>query len=425
MASTPTAVMPVYTGDAAAIFLNTLQAPYETPDAALITKVGELLAQVRTGGDFALEGICQALGDATPRTLMPDDVEVQNAIATVDPAVRAVIERSAERVQRFGEATLKGAQAVCVSDDAVESGLRWQPVASVGCYVPGGRYPLPSTALMTAITAKVAGVPEIWIVSPLLGPEVLLAGQLAGVTGYRQIGGAHGVAALAYGTETITPVTMIVGPGNAWVTEAKRQLQGVIGIDALAGPSEVVLIADADANPDWVAVDLLAQAEHDPNARAYCLVDSLEQAQAIQQAVDQALSILPLAGFLKESLAHSGIVVLENLEACAKAANTLAPEHLALMVANPDALTPYLTDYGALFMGYNTPVPVGDYMAGPNHTLPTARAARFSGGLTPWTFLRPQTWMRVRSAPLICQDASLFAATEGLEAHRASAAARL
>jgi histidinol dehydrogenase len=278
---------------------------------------------------------------------------------------------------------------------------------------------------MTAITAKVAGVSEVWIVSPQLGPEVLLAGQLAGVTGYRQVGGAHGVAALAYGTETITPVTMIVGPGNAWVTEAKRQLQGVIGIDALAGPSEVVLIADGGANPDWVAVDLLAQDEHDPNARAYCLTDSAEQATSIQQAVDKALSTLPLADFLKESLAHSGILVMDSLEACAKAANTLAPEHLALMVENPDALTPYLTDYGALFMGYDTPVPVGDYMAGPNHTLPTARAARFSGGLTPWTFLRPQTWMRTRNAPLLCQDAATFAVVEGLEAHRASAAARL
>jgi len=425
MSAITTGVMPIYSGDAATAFLASLQAPYETPDTELIAKVGELLSQVRTGGDAALQGICQRLGDIPPRTLLPNDAEVKDAITTVDPAVRAVMERAAERIRRFGLAAIQGAQPVCVSDDAVESGLRWQPVSSVGCYVPGGRYPLPSTALMTAITAKVAGVPDVWIASPQLGPEVLLAGQLARVTGYRQVGGAHGVAALAYGTETITPVTMIVGPGNAWVTEAKRQLQGVIGIDALAGPSEVVLIADGGANPQWVAVDLLAQAEHDPHARAYCLTDSIEQGMAIQHAVDQVLATLPLADFLKESLAHSGIVVLENLEACAKAANTLAPEHLALMVADPETLTPYLTDYGALFMGYHTPVPVGDYMAGPNHTLPTARAARFSGGLTPWTFLRPQTWMRTLDTTTLCGDAAIFAATEGLEAHRASAAARI
>jgi len=425
MTSSLTGIMPIYTDDAATQYLASLQAPYETPDTALITQVGELLSQVRTGGDKALQAICQRLGDATPRTLMPNDAEVLSAIASVDPDIRGVMERSAERIHRFGEAAIQGAQTVFVSDDAVESGLRWQPVRSVGCYVPGGRYPLPSTALMTAITAKVAGVAEVWIVSPQLGPEVLLAGQLAGVSGYRQVGGAHGVAAMAYGTETITPVTMMVGPGNAWVTEAKRQLQGVIGIDALAGPSEVVLIADSGANPDWVAVDLLAQAEHDPNARAYCLTDSMEQAQAIQQALEKVLTTLPLASFLKDSLAHSGIVVLETLEACAQAANSLAPEHLALMVENPDALTTYLTDYGALFMGYNTPVPVGDYVAGPNHTLPTSRAARFSGGLTPWTFLRPQTWMRTVDAKTLCGDAAAFAVVEGLEAHRASAAARL
>jgi histidinol dehydrogenase len=170
-----------------------------------------------------------------------------------------------------------------------------------------------------------------------------------------------------------------------------------------------------------VAVDLLAQAEHDPNARAYCLTDSIQQAQAIQQALEKVLTTLPLASFLKDSLAHSGIVVLETLEACAQAANSLAPEHLALMVENPDALTTYLTDYGALFMGYNTPVPVGDYVAGPNHTLPTSRAARLSGGLTPWTFLRPQTWMRTVDAKTLCGDAAAFAVVEGLEAHRASA----
>ena len=425
MASTLTGVMPIYTGDAATQYLASLQAPYETPDTTLIATVGELLSQVRTRGDVALQAICQRLGDASPRTLLPNDAEVIAAIATVNPDVRAVMERAAERIERFGKTAIQGAQTVSVIDDAVESGLRWQPVSSVGCYVPGGRYPLPSTALMTAITAKVAGVKEVWIVSPQLGPEVLLAGQLAGVTGYRQVGGAHGVAAMAYGTVTITSVSMIVGPGNAWVTEAKRQLQGVIGIDALAGPSEVVLIADKGANPDWVAVDLLAQAEHDPNARAYCLTDSIEQATAIQQALDRALHTLPLASFLKESLAHSGIVVLEGLEACAKAANTLAPEHLALMIAEPETLTPYLTDYGALFMGYDTPVPVGDYVAGPNHTLPTARAARFSGGLTPGTFLRPQTWMKTLDANMLCGDAAAFAAVEGLEAHRASAAVRL
>lgn len=426
--------IPIYTGNSARDFIAGLASPAVslTDDNPVATTVATIIRRIANDGDVALAAICSELKDSSPQQWAVDSDYIVDLANQVSPYVRNVMERSAERVRRFGEGVkVACATEVNVADEAVHTGLRWQPVNRVGCYVPGGRYPLPSTALMTAVTASVAGVKDIMILSPKVGPEVALAAQLAGAQTVAQVGGAHGVAALALGTDTFPKVDMVVGPGNAYVTEAKRQLQGVIGIDMLAGPSEVAIIADGSANPEWVAVDLLAQAEHDPDARAYLLTDDNNLAQAVAETLPKLAETLELPGFVMEALSNSGLVVLDDLAACAQAANTLAPEHLELLVADPNQLRDQLSDYGALFVGHGTPVPMGDYMAGPNHTLPTARSARFSGGLTPMTFLRPQTWLAVQplgnnpAVKEIYDDAATFAGVEGLTAHQAAARVRL
>ncbi len=426
MPKTASAIIPIYQGDVATQQLTNLTQPALTVDPVVQQRTAAISERVKTDGDTALNKITAELGDAPVQIMDADDPEVTKARKQVSPKTIEVLERAATRITRFNQAFIDRLSPITVCDDAVDTGVRFQPVNHVACYVPGGRYPLPSTALMTAITAKVAGVPEISLVSPKLTPETLAAGNMAGATRFIQLGGAQAVAAMAYGTQTIPAAAMVVGPGNAYVTEAKRQLQGIIGIDGLAGPSEVVIIADDTANPDWVAADLIAQAEHDPDARAYLLTPSQPLAEATQQALTQQLASGTIEPFIADSLAASGLFVLDTLTTCASIANALAPEHLELLVDNPDELKPHLTDYGALFCGHHTPVPIGDYMAGPNHTLPTARAARFSGGLTPLTFLRPQTWQQVKpNQTTIFENAAHFADIEGLVGHAASARYRL
>ncbi len=426
MPKTASAIIPIYQGDVATQQLAKLTQPALTVDPVVQQRTAAIIERVKADGDTALAEIITELGDAPIAIFCANNATVTSAKEQLSEETLGVLQRAAERITRFNQAFIDRLSPITVCDDAVDTGVRFQPVNHVACYVPGGRYPLPSTALMTAITAKVAGVPEISLVSPKLTPETLVAGHMAGATRFIQLGGAQAVAAMAYGTDTIPAAAMVVGPGNAYVTEAKRQLQGIIGIDGLAGPSEVVILADDTANPDWVAADLIAQAEHDPDARAYLLTPSMALAQKTQKALAQQLANPSIATFITDSLAASGLFVLDSLTACASIANALAPEHLELLIDNPDELTPNLTDYGALFCDHHTPVPIGDYMAGPNHTLPTARAARFSGGLTPLTFLRPQTWQQVKpNQTQIFDDAAHFADIEGLVGHGTSARFRL
>jgi sulfopropanediol 3-dehydrogenase len=399
---------------------------YTPPAPELQQTVAQIIGDVRQNGDVALAQWAAHWGDAPPSLLSP--AEINNRIAHLSDADKTHLKAAANAITQFGQHIMHALQPAVASvhpDGRTLMGARFKPVDTVGCYVPGGRYALPSSALMTAITAQVAGVKRRIVVSPKLHPATCYAGQLAGVDTFIEMGGAQALAAMAFGTATIPKVDMVVGPGNAAVVEAKRQLLGVIGIDMLAGPSEVVTIADAHANPDWVAVDLLAQAEHDPDARAFLLTDSHALAFAVQGKLAEWHQKLALPAFLLSSLQHSGLYVLPTLVDCAKAANTLAPEHLQVMTLDPHALTPYLNDYGALFLGYHTSVPFGDYAAGPNHTLPTARSARFSGALSPLTFLRTQTWLHVSpgNGPLnaTCQH---LATIEGLSAHAHSVSLR-
>ncbi|MBX9671343.1 MAG: histidinol dehydrogenase [Candidatus Obscuribacterales bacterium] len=419
----------------------------EAPSKAdeLSRSVARILGAVKARGDEGLLDIASKLGDiskdrfekysciiednkASDTKTNPfrrEDATAQSASAQLSANSRSIIELAGQRIFNFGKAVVDGISTVTIDCGEFTTGLSFRPVERVGCYVPSGRYPLPSTALMTAMTAKVAGVKEIVLISPRLEKEIIFAGTISGVSEFYEIGGAQGIAALAYGTETIRPVDMIVGPGNAYVTEAKRQVQGEVGIDMLAGPSEICVIADDGADPEWLSLDLLSQAEHDPESRAYLITTSLSIAEKVVENVARKVEELSLPEFLEESLKNSAIFVLDTLVDCCNLSDLIAPEHLLLSVSNPEILESSLTNYGALFKGYGCTVAFGDYMAGPNHTLPTNRAARFQGCLSPLTFLRPQSWINVsKQAPGLASETAAFASIEGLTAHGAAASIR-
>ncbi|MFA6211025.1 MAG: histidinol dehydrogenase [Candidatus Obscuribacterales bacterium] len=392
----------------------------------LENSVREIIALVRTSGDKGLATLAKRFKDSAPNTVKLDAASGEALSQRLPQETKDILDEASKRIRRFAEAVVAVAKPVAIDCGEYTAGFDFKPVGRVACYIPAGRYPLPSTALMTAVTAQVAGVKDICIVSPCLKDEILYAGSLAGVTEFHEIGGAQAVAAVAYGTEAIKPVDMIVGPGNAYVTEAKRQVYGKVGIDMLAGPSEVAIVADSGANAEWLALDLLSQAEHDPNARSYLLTDNLDLAKSVATILVEKVTELNLPDYINIALSSSAIVVLDSIESCIAAANGVAPEHLQLQVKDPAAIKSQLKNYGALFMGYNATVPYGDYAAGPNHTLPTNRAARFAGGLNPFTFLRGQSWLHLpgRASELSKLTAG-FADLEGLTAHAAAARARL
>lgn len=410
--------------------------------------VSEIIDVVRARGDSGIREVAARVGDKIPERFQLSETEIARAIARVLPARKVVIERAAERVKEFGERIKALFRPGTVEYDEFRTGFEFAPVERVACYVPGGLFPLPSTAIMTAVTARVAGVTEVFIIAPALTDEVVFAGSLAGVTEFYAIGGAQAVAAAAFGTESVRRADMFVGPGNAYVTEAKRQLQGVIGIDTVAGPSEIAIIADDTISARWLAADLVSQAEHSPDATAWLLtwLDSVAEnaAEEVGRLVALADAGTPGAGgearaeagtpgapiklpvFIRTSLGKSAILVFDSKQECVEAANLIAPEHLQLQVSDCEVLRSKLRNFGALFVGANATVPYGDYMAGPNHTLPTGGAARFSGALTPAAFLRPRTWIEVPApAKELSRDTAAFAEIEGLFGHATAARLRV
>lgn len=402
-------------------------------DDAISDRVQAILERVATDGDVALEAIVQEVGDTIPDSAMFEGFRLREGaidglVDTVPEETKTLLNRAAGNIRQFAEAVVANcAQPVELTQPWGCVGLRWQPVDNCLCYVPGGRYPLPSTALMTALSAQAAGVLDISLCSPKLTPEVIYAGTLAGVTSFHQLGGAQAIAAFAYGTASIAPVSMIVGPGNAWVTEAKRQLQGRVGIDMLAGPSEVAILADNTANPQWVALDLLAQAEHDPGARVVLFTNDMKLLQAVAEAIPQEIARLRLPDWIEKSLANSALCLVEDLEDAVPYLDQLAPEHLQVMTDEPEAWLDELSHFGAAFLGHGGCVALGDYLAGPNHTLPTASTARFASGLTPLRFLRSQSFIQPEPDTMaaLATDTGNFADLEGLRAHAASARARM
>ncbi len=403
----------------------------DSPDVDDI--VAGIIADVRQRGDAAVIALTERFDRValTPETLRFSPQEIASLIAEVSPAERAALELAAERIRAY-HARQMPEDLSWTKESGAMLGWRWTPVSAAGLYVPGGLASYPSSVLMNAIPAKVAGVDRLAIVVPTpdgkANPLVLLAAQIAGVDEIYRIGGAQAIAALAYGTETIAPVDKITGPGNAFVAAAKRRVFGKVGIDMIAGPSEILVIADKGQNPDWIALDMLSQAEHDESAQAILITDDMGLARDVETAIERHLQTLERRAIAGASWRDFGaIIMVPDLATAARLSNRIAPEHLELCVADPDELAEKITHAGAIFLGAWTPEAIGDYVGGPNHVLPTARSARFSSGLSVMDFLKRTTLARMTPEALraIGPAAEILAISESLEAHGLSVRARL
>jgi histidinol dehydrogenase len=427
-----------------AVTLNAADADFEARFTAfLATKrevsadveavVRDIIARVRAEGDKALVDYTQRFDKADLGTLgiAVSRADIDAAYAAADPETVEALKFARDRIRSHHQRQLP-------KDDrytdplGVELGSRWTAVEAVGLYVPGGTASYPSSVLMNAVPAKVAGVERIVIVVPASGgvisPLVLVAADLAGVSEIYRVGGAQAVAALAYGTETIRPVAKIVGPGNAYVAAAKRQVFGTVGIDMIAGPSEVLVVADGKNDPDWIAADLLAQAEHDVSAQSILITDDAAFATAVEAAVQRQLATLPRGAIAAESWRDFGAVILvDELEDALPLANRIAAEHVELALDAPEAFLAGLRNAGSVFLGRHTPEAIGDYVAGSNHVLPTARSARFSSGLSVLDFVKRMSVLKLGPEQLrqLAPAAIALARAEGLDAHGRSVSIRL
>ncbi|MGN6550580.1 MAG: histidinol dehydrogenase [Pararhizobium sp.] len=395
--------------------------------------VAAIIDDVRKRGDAALHDYTLRFDglDLKETGIAVDEAEIEAAFGAVEPEAIAALKLAAERIERHHA---RQRPKDDLYEDALGVGLggRWTAIEAVGLYVPGGTAAYPSSVLMNALPAKVAGVERIVMVVPAqagrLNPAVLAAARIAGVGEIYRIGGAQAVAALAYGTETIAPVAKIVGPGNAYVAAAKRQVFGTVGIDMIAGPSEVLVIADADNDPGWIAADLLAQAEHDAGAQSILVTDNAAFADRVAQAVENQLKTLPRAGTAAASWRDFGAIILvPDFQAAVPLANRIAAEHLELALDGADDLLSKIRNAGAIFVGRHTPEVIGDYVAGSNHVLPTARSARFSSGLTVLDYMKRTSILRLGPDQLraLGPAAITLARSEGLDAHARSVAIRL
>ncbi|WP_294394125.1 histidinol dehydrogenase [uncultured Sphingomonas sp.] len=402
-------------------------------DADVSRDVAAIVAAVRETGDVALRDYTQRFDRHDPDTTGWEvgKAERKAALDTLDPELRSAIECAAERITAY-HAAQRPEDRDYVDASGVRLGARWGAVEAAGLYVPGGRAAYPSTVLMNAIPARAAGVERLVMVTPTpdgeVNPLVLAAAEIAGVDEVWRVGGAQAIAALAYGTDRIAPVDVVVGPGNAWVAEAKRQLYGVVGIDMVAGPSEIVVVADGANDPEWIAADLLSQAEHDPTSQSILFTDDAAFADAVDAAVERQLGRLATQATARTAWTDNGaIVVVPTLEAAMPLVDRLAPEHLELAVDTPEPLFARVRHAGSVFLGRYTPEAVGDYVAGPNHVLPTGRRARFASGLSVLDFMKRTSFIACDADSLrrIGPAAVALAQAEGLPAHAASVAVRL
>ncbi|WP_421862388.1 histidinol dehydrogenase [Parvibaculum sp.] len=396
--------------------------------------VEEIVADVRARGDEALiEYTCRfdRLDGLTAETLAIPQADLDAAMDACDPKTLAALKTAATRIAAYHERQ-RPEDARFTDAQGVELGHRWTSIGAVGLYVPGGTANYPSSVLMNAVPARVAGVKRIVMVVPtpdgIVNPLVLAAAKLAGVNEVYRVGGAQAVAALAFGTKTIAPVDKIVGPGNAFVAEAKRQVFGTVGIDMIAGPSEILVVADGENDPEWIAADLLSQAEHDASSQSILITDDAAFAGRVEEAVERQLKALPRETTATKSWADFGaVIVVERLADACPLVDRLAPEHLELAVADPDSLLARISNAGAIFLGRYTPEAIGDYVAGSNHVLPTARSARFSSGLNVLDFMKRSSIVRCDPEALraIGPAALALAEAEGLDAHGRSVSIRL
>ncbi|MFM9852322.1 MAG: histidinol dehydrogenase [Sphingomonadaceae bacterium] len=402
-------------------------------DADVSRDVAAIISDVRARGDDAVQDLTLTFDrvDLGAQGWEISKTERQAALAGLSPELRSALDLAAARIGDY-HAAQRPVDSDKVDAVGVRLGARWNAVDRAGIYVPGGRAAYPSSVLMNAIPAKVAGVGELIMVTPtpdgIINPLVLAAAEIAGVDRIFRIGGAQAIAALAYGTATIPPVDVITGPGNAWVAEAKRQLFGVVGIDMVAGPSEILVVADGANNPHWIAADLLSQAEHDPTSQSILITDYAAFADAVGRAVEAALGALTTQATARASWeTYGAIIVVSALDDAPPLINALAPEHLELAVADPETLFARVRHAGSVFLGRNTPEAIGDYVGGPNHVLPTGRRARFSSGLSVSDFMKRTSFLGCSEAALaaIGPAAIALANAEGLPAHAASIKVRL
>ena len=418
--------------DFAAAFTRLLEAKREdSPDVDAVA--ADIIADVRARGDDALIDLTARFDRLTlsPGQLAFSARDIDAQCAAVPDAERAALAIAADRIRAY-HARQMPEDAAWTDASGATLGWRWTPVSAAGLYVPGGLASYPSSVLMNAIPAKVAGVPRLAITVPtpdgVVNPLVLLAARLSGVDEIYRVGGAQAIAALAYGTATIAPVDKITGPGNAYVAAAKRRVFGKVGIDMIAGPSEILVIADGDNDPDWIALDLLSQAEHDESAQALLITTDPDFGRRVAQAVEARLKTLARRAIAGASWRDFGAVItVRDLDEAVALSDRIAPEHLELCVADPDALSHKITHAGAIFLGQWTPEAIGDYVGGPNHVLPTARSARFSSGLSVMDFLKRTTLAKMTPEALraIGPAAERLATSESLEAHGISVTARL
>ena len=401
----------------------------DTPDVS--APVAEILAAVRQEGDAALRRYCavfDGMPENAPLEVSPD--ELAAACDAVEPDFLAILQEAVENIRAFHKRQVR--EGFVLSErDGVVLGQKVTPLARVGLYVPGGTASYPSTVLMDCIPAKLAGVPAVIMVTPAKGgklaPEILAAAAVAGVSRVFRIGGAQAVAALAYGTESIPRVDKIVGPGNVYVAEAKRQVYGLVDIDMIAGPSEILILADGTCNARFVAADLLSQAEHDKNASAVLITTSEPLAKAVQQELEKQLALLPREEIARASIENNGkIILVPSLQAGIAIANEIAPEHLELCVDDPFAYLGQIRNAGSIFLGKYCPEALGDYFSGPNHTLPTSGTARFSSPLSVDDFVKKSQFSYYTADALarVAKKVASFAHKEGLDAHAKSALIR-
>ena len=400
-----------------------------TVDVAQI--VSQIIENVKANGDTALIEYCKQFDKAELSSLEVTAEEIEEAFSLVEPRFLEILQQAAKNITEFHQKQVR--TSFIINDrDGVVMGQKITPIEKVGLYVPGGTAAYPSTVLMDSIPAKIAGCKEICITTPPMAsgkvnPVILAAAKIAGVHRIFKVGGAQAVAALAYGTQTVPKVDKIVGPGNAFVAEAKRQVFGKVSIDMIAGPSEILVIADGKSNPRFVAADLLSQAEHDKMASAVLVTDSMELAQQVSAELERQLALLPRQEIARASIDNNGkIIVADSIDDVITVSNQLAPEHLELMCDNPFDYLDKITNAGSIFMGRYCPEALGDYFAGPNHTLPTSGTARFSSPLSVDDFVKKSQYTYYTQDALrkVAQDIAFFAEKEGLSAHARSATIR-
>ena len=395
-----------------------------TPQADVATIVADIIAAVRKNGDEALKDYTKRFDGADLDSLQVSQEAWDEAVSQVEPEFVAVLERAAENIRAFHSRQVRNS-FVIAQQPGVILGQKVTPIEKVGLYVPGGTAAYPSTVLMDCIPAKIAGCPEIVMVSPPgkdggLNPAILAAAKIAGVDKVFKVGGAQAIAALAYGTETVPKVDKIVGPGNAFVAEAKKQVFGKVSIDMIAGPSEILILADGKSDPVHVAGDMLSQAEHDKLASAVLVTDSMDLARAVAEELERQIPQLPRAEIARASIENGGkIIVAESLMDGIAIANEIAPEHLELMVDDPFAYLDAVKNAGSIFLGRSCPEALGDYFAGPNHTLPTSGTARFSSPLSVDDFVKKSqfTYYTAEALEKAAADINRFSQKEGLQAH--------